>query len=88
MIRQKPTYETELGQAYHGDSLELLKEIPSSSINLVVTSPPFALQRKKEYGNEDQELYVDWLLEFTKEVKRVLTDDTESESANLDQRNT
>jgi site-specific DNA-methyltransferase (cytosine-N4-specific) len=43
-------------------------------VDLVITSPPFALQRKKEYGNYDQEEYVDWLLQFAVEVKRVLKD--------------
>jgi len=45
------------------------------SINLVITSPPFALQRQKEYGNVGQEEYVDWLLSFTAEIKRVLKND-------------
>ncbi len=34
------------------------------SVNLILTSPPFALQRKKEYGSKDQDEYVQWLLEF------------------------
>ncbi len=44
-------YSTSIGQCVCGNSLELLKEIADESIDLVVTSPPFALQRKKEYGN-------------------------------------
>lgn len=70
-----PAYRTALGKAYCGDALELLKELPDSSINLVLTSPPFALQRQKEYGNKDQAEYVDWLATFATEVFRVLTDD-------------
>ncbi len=62
----KPSYTTKWGHAYCGDSRELIEEIPDDSINLVFTSPPFALLRKKEYGNEDQEEYVDWLLEFSR----------------------
>jgi DNA modification methylase len=69
-----PLYETAYGKAYVGDALELLSCLPSDSIDLVITSPPFALQRKKEYGNHDQEEYVDWLLGFTLEVRRVLKD--------------
>ena len=45
-------YTTRRGAAYCGDSLKLLAA--DDSINLVVTNPPFALQRKKEYGNKDQ----------------------------------
>lgn len=68
----KPLYRTRLGEAYVGDALDLLKCLPDESIDLVITSPPFALQRQKEYGNVDQDKYVDWLLSFTIEVKRVL----------------
>jgi len=68
----KPLYRTELGEAYVGDALKLLKYLDDESIDLVITSPPFALQRQKEYGNVEQDEYVDWLLSFTIEVKRVL----------------
>ena len=68
-------YRTRLGEAYCGDSLVLLDALPENSVNLVVTSPPFALQRQKEYGNKDQAEYVDWLAEFARKVHRVLTSD-------------
>lgn len=71
----EPAYTTALGAAYHGDSLVLLAGIPDNSINLVVTSPPFALQRQKEYGNKDQSDYVDWLTEFARLVHAKLRDD-------------
>jgi site-specific DNA-methyltransferase (cytosine-N4-specific) len=48
--------------------------LSDETIDLVLTSPPFALQRQKEYGNRDESEYVDWLLSFTLEVKRVLKD--------------
>jgi DNA modification methylase len=67
-------YKTGYGSAYCGDALALLQELPSTSIDLVLTSPPFALQRQKEYGNLNQDNYVDWLLQFTEEIKRVLKD--------------
>jgi DNA modification methylase len=72
MIEVKPLYKTHLGKAIVGDALQLLKQLPENSIDLVMTSPPFALQRKKGYGNKDQDEYVDWLLTFTKEVYRVI----------------
>jgi DNA modification methylase len=68
----KPIYSTELGNAYVGDSLDLLPALQPESIDLVFTSPPFALQRQKEYGNESEEAYVDWLLQFAAPVYRVL----------------
>ena len=72
MSLPKPMYRTPLGAAYVGDSRQLLKCIPDESIDLALTSPPFALQRQKDYGNEDQASYVDWLVEFCREVFRVL----------------
>jgi len=68
-------YYTRLGHAYVGDSRELLASLNKCSVNLVVTSPPFALQRKKEYGNKAQDEYVDWLLEFAHSVFEVLKED-------------
>jgi DNA modification methylase len=50
-IELPSTYQTSLGAAFLGDSLELLERLPDNSINLVFTSPPFALQREKEYGS-------------------------------------
>lgn len=40
-----------------------------------MTSPPFALHFKKEYGNVDQPDYIPWFCKFAREVKRVLRDD-------------
>jgi DNA modification methylase len=68
-------YKTRLGEAHFGDSLELLKNLPDGSINLVMTSPPFALQRQKEYGNKDQFEYIDWLVDFARLVHKKLRPD-------------
>src|SRR6266496_128333 len=65
-------YKTGYGGAYCGEALALLQELPNESIDLVLTSPPFALQRQKEYGNLNEDIYVNWLLQFTNEIKRVL----------------
>lgn len=70
-----PAFETRRGQVYEGDALEILRAVPDSSVNLVITSPPYALEFKKEYGNESQAEYVPWFLPFAREVRRVLTDD-------------
>ena len=61
-------YQTAFGDAWVGDSLNLLTTLPDNSVDLVVTSPPFALQRKKEYGNKEQHEYIDWLSEFARLV--------------------
>lgn len=67
-----PMYQTQLGAAYVGDSRELMRGVGDGSVDLVLTSPPFALQRQKAYGNENQGAYVDWLLGFCGEVHRIL----------------
>lgn len=69
----RPAYRTNQGAAFLGDSLEGLRRIPSGTVDLVFTSPPFALTRKKEYGNEPAERYLEWFLPFCEEIKRVLT---------------
>lgn len=63
------------GAAYTGDSRKLLNEVAPESIDLVVTSPPFALQRKKAYGNKSPEKYVEWFLDFAEKVYEALAED-------------
>ena len=68
----KPLYQTELGKAFHTDSLKLLPTLPDAFVDLVVTSPPYALHFKKEYGNANQGEYVEWFMPFAREIRRVL----------------
>ena len=75
LIDLAPFYETDSGIAILGDSLDILRKLPTGSISLVVTSPPYALHFKKEYGNKDKHEYVDWLIPFAREIQRVLKDD-------------
>ena len=75
LIRRIPYFSSRYGSAFLGDSLELLRAMPPSSVNLVVTSPPYALHFKKAYGNETKEQYVEWFLPFAREIFRVLRDD-------------
>ncbi|MFQ3581994.1 MAG: site-specific DNA-methyltransferase [Chloracidobacterium sp.] len=70
----QPAYFTRNGACYLGDSLKLLRRLPGDCVDLVVTSPPFALLRQKAYGNRDQEEYVTWLCAFGNEIRRVLRD--------------
>lgn len=71
----KPLYQSPRGAAYVGDSLEWFRRVPAGSVNLVVTSPPYALEFQKEYGNVDKADYVAWFLPFANEIQRVLSDD-------------
>ena len=67
-----PRYSTTLGAIFQIDAIEMLKALPGDSVDLVMTSPPFALTRKKEYGNEPIERYLEWFLPFCREIHRVL----------------
>lgn len=67
-----PQYSTSSGAIFHKDSIEILRAMPADSIDLVMTSPPFALTRKKEYGNEPVERYLEWFMPFCREIMRVL----------------
>lgn len=71
----EPYYQTPLGRAYLGDSLQVMPTLPAESVNLALTSPPFALVFKKEYGNKDQAEYVEWFCNYAREVHRLLTPD-------------
>jgi len=71
----RPLYETDFGACFCVDALEYLPTFQPGSVNLVVTSPPYALHFKKEYGNADQREYVEWFLPFAEEIKRVLAED-------------
>lgn len=74
-FHQKPFYKTALGSAHLGDALDFLPQIPDGSVNLIVTSPPYALHFKKEYGNVDKDEYIPWFLCFAKEFHRILAAD-------------
>jgi DNA modification methylase len=71
----KPLYTTEYGKAFCGNSLDLLRDLEDESVNLVITSPPFALLRQKEYGNETQEDYTRWIAAFATLVFQKLKED-------------
>lgn len=66
-------HKTRSGTILLGDSLYLLEhELEPQSVDLIVTSPPFGLLRKKSYGNADAEDYLDWFRPFGFAFKRVL----------------
>jgi hypothetical protein len=72
LLAARPAYKTTWGAMYEGDGAKLLAALPDQSVDLVVTSPPYALQFKKEYGNVDKDGYVEWLRPFGREIHRVL----------------
>jgi site-specific DNA-methyltransferase (cytosine-N4-specific) len=59
--------ETKRGIVYAGDSLRLFeRHIEPGTVDLIVTSPPFGLVRKKQYGNVDAHEYLEWFKPFGK----------------------
>ncbi len=72
LIDLKISYGTSFGAMFEGDALRLLAKLPENSVDLVLTSPPYALHFKKEYGNVEKEAYVEWFRQFGREIHRVL----------------
>lgn len=72
LIQSEPIYKTKFGALFFADSLEFMQQIPDDSVDLVLTSPPYALHFKKEYGNANQQDYIAWLLPFVREIKRII----------------
>jgi DNA modification methylase len=68
-------HSTEFGEMWNGDSLDWMASRPDNSVNLIMTSPPFGLVRKKSYGNEDAHEYCDWFRPFASEFHRILKSD-------------
>ncbi len=60
---------------FQGNSKEILKTLPDNSIDLIVTSPPYADRRKQTYGGVSPEHYVEWFLPISRELLRVLKPD-------------
>jgi len=56
----------------HGDCRELLPTLPAESVNLVITSPPYADSRKSTYGGVHPDEYVQWFLPVGNQLRRVL----------------
>jgi len=59
---------------YKGDCLEVMKKFSDGSVDMVMTSPPYALQRKNSYGGISEDKYIEWFLPIAKEIKRILSD--------------
>lgn len=71
----RPFLKTGNGQIYWGDSRSYLFNMAEeNSVDLIMTSPPFGLVRKKSYGNEDADRYCDWFRPFAEGFHRVMKD--------------
>lgn len=61
-----------LTDLYLGDSKKELKKLPDNSVDLIITSPPYADQRKETYGGVHPDKYVEWFLPISEQLFRVL----------------
>ena len=69
---QSDTVKPLVDRILHGNCEELLPSFPDGFVDLVVTSPPYADNRKKTYGGIPVSQYVDWFLPISEQIKRVL----------------
>ncbi len=72
-------YETPLGKYFNSNIEDILKAKVfnkyKNKVNLIFTSPPFPLNRKKKYGNLVGDKYIDWLSNVTTSLRDYLADD-------------
>jgi site-specific DNA-methyltransferase (adenine-specific) len=75
-LSQVPTNQPEMAawhdQIIEGDCRQVLPQMPAGTLDLIVTSPPYADNRKQTYGGIDPDHYVEWFLPITAELMRVL----------------
>ena len=63
----------QFGKIIYGDSLSYMQDkVAEESVDLIFTSPPYALLRKKDYGNVEADNYVEWFESFAHEFHRIL----------------
>ena len=72
ILAYRPSLITQTTQVIQGNCAIEMRRLPNNTVDLVITSPPYADQRKHSYGGIAPDNYVDWLLPITDEVHRVL----------------
>ena len=58
-----------------GDCIDVMRTLPSESVDAVVTSPPYAMQRKATYGGVPESEYPAWTVAWMAEARRLLKPD-------------
>ena len=67
--------DSNINQIVLGNCLDILSSYTEQSVNLIVTSPPYADSRKNTYGGIHPDHYVEWFLPISEQLFRVLKDD-------------
>lgn len=60
---------------HHGDCIEVMRGLPAESVDAIVTSPPYAMQRKGTYGGVAEADYPAWTVAWMTEAQRLLKRD-------------
>lgn len=68
------SYETDYGRMIHGKCEEVLPYLSDYKFNLIFTSPPFPLNRTKNYGNMTGSEYLEWISEIAIQLKDMLAE--------------
>ena len=76
MARQvTPAYDRNNAQLYVGDCVDVMAALPAESVDAIVTSPPYAMQRKATYGGIPEAEYPAWTVRWMNEARRILKPD-------------
>jgi len=72
-----PFFETQLGKLYVGDCKQILNDYIKANlpkVDLLFTSPPFPLNRKKKYGNMTGDEYLEWISSLAPLFSKMISD--------------
>jgi len=58
-----------------GDCIDVMRDLPAESVDAVITSPPYAMQRKATYGGVPESEYPAWTVAWMAEARRILKPD-------------
>ena len=70
-----PAYDRNNAQLYVGDCVDVMGALPAESVDAIVTSPPYAMQRRSTYGGIPEAEYPAWTVAWMDEARRVLKPD-------------
>lgn len=67
-----PTHSGAGWELYTGDCADVMAALPAESVDSIVTSPPYAMQRKSTYGGIPEAEYPAWTVAWMAEARRIL----------------
>src|SRR5699024_7759567 len=68
-------YQDDHVTLYHGDCMDVMASLPAESVDAIVTSPPYAMQRRSTYGGIPESEYPAWAVAWMAEARRILKPD-------------